>query len=150
MYAASGLAIGVGLGMALVRVKETPSALGETTGKAAPADASRFRQCLQPRGDVDAVPEQIAVLYHNVADVDADAENNAAIGWNLSLMVVPPFLHGDGTSYGIDDRDKLHDRAIAHQLDDATPTVCDHGVNDFRTKGFDRGERARFIRLDQA
>ena len=50
------------------------------------ADAPRLRQCLKPRGDVDAIPEQVAVLHDNVTDVDADAEHDAALGRDLPLM----------------------------------------------------------------
>ena len=38
------------------------------------------------------------------------------------------FLHGDGTGHGIDNRAKLYDCAIAHQLDDAASVVGDQRV----------------------
>ena len=114
------------------------------------ADAPRFRQCLKPCGDVDAIPEQVAVLHDNVTDVDADAEHDAALGRDLPLMDGHPLLHGDGTGHSIDNGAKLHDCAIAHQLDDAASMVCDQRVYDLRAKGPDRSERASLIRFDQA
>ena len=43
------------------------------------ADAAGLRQRLQPRRDVDAVAEDVAVLDHHVADIDADAERHALV-----------------------------------------------------------------------
>ena len=114
------------------------------------ADASRLRQRLKPRSDVDAIPEQVVALHDNVTDVDADAEHDAALGRDLPLMDSHPLLHGDGTGHGIDNGAKFHDCAIAHQLDDAAPMVCDQRVDDLRAKGSDRSERASLIRFDQA
>jgi hypothetical protein len=37
------------------------------------ADAARFRDRLEARGDVDAVAEDVAVLDDHIAEVDADA-----------------------------------------------------------------------------
>ena len=61
-----------------------------------------------------------------------------------------PLLHGDRTGHSIDNGGKFHDCAIAHQLDDTAPVVCDQRVYDLRAKGPDRGERTRLIRFDQA
>jgi hypothetical protein len=38
------------------------------------ADAAWLRNSLQPRGDVDAVTEDIVLINDDVADVNADAE----------------------------------------------------------------------------
>ena len=58
-------------------------------------------------------------------------------------------LHGDCTGNSIDNRGKLNDCAIAHQLDDAASMVCDQRVYDLRTKCPDRAECTRLIRFDQ-
>ena len=102
------------------------------------ANAPRLRQRLKPRGDVDAIPEQVVVLHDNVTDVDADAEHDAALGRDLLLMDRDRFLHGDGTGHRIDNGTKFHDCAIAHQLDDTAPMVGDQRVYYLRAKGPDR------------
>ena len=42
------------------------------------ADAARLGQRLEPRGDIDAVAEDVAVLDDHVAEIDADAELDAS------------------------------------------------------------------------
>ena len=49
------------------------------------ADAARLRQRLQPRRDVHAVAENVAVLDDHVAEIDADAELDAARGETSAL-----------------------------------------------------------------
>ena len=48
-------------------------------GGSGDADAIRLCNALKPRSDIDAVSEDIMWLNDNVADIDADAEGNAAI-----------------------------------------------------------------------
>jgi antitoxin PrlF len=43
------------------------------------AHPAGLRQCLQAGGDIDGIAEEIAVLDHHVADMDADAEQQPAI-----------------------------------------------------------------------
>jgi hypothetical protein len=43
-------------------------------GAAGNADATRLGKALEPCGDIHCVAEQIAILHHHVADIDADAE----------------------------------------------------------------------------
>ena len=38
------------------------------------ADAARVRRILKPHGNVDAVAENIVLVDHDIADMDADAE----------------------------------------------------------------------------
>ena len=42
-------------------------------------DATGISQRLQPRGDIDAGPEQIVATHHHITDVDADAEQDAPV-----------------------------------------------------------------------
>jgi len=41
------------------------------------ADAAGIGQRLDPRRHIDAVAEQVAILQHDVADIDSDAEFHA-------------------------------------------------------------------------
>ena len=96
------------------------------------ANTPWLRQCLQPRGDVDAIPEQVAAFYHYVTHVDADAKHDAALGGHLPLTISQLVLDGDSTGHRVDNRAKFHDCAIAHQLDDAAPMLCYQRVHDLR------------------
>lgn len=40
------------------------------------ADSAAFRQAFKASPDIDAVPEDIAILHHDVADVDANPETH--------------------------------------------------------------------------
>ena len=75
----------------------------------------------QSRGDIDAVAHQVAVaLLDNIAEVDADAELDAALGRKASIALDHAVLHLDGAAHGIDHAAKLYDAAVAGALHYAT------------------------------
>ena len=89
---------------------EVADAVADT---AAHADATRVGQGLEPCSHVHAVTEDVAVLDHDVADIDADAEQHPA---RLRQLVVgrgdlPLDLYG--TADGIDDASELSEHAVA-------------------------------------
>ena len=51
------------------------------------ADAAGLGRRLQPRGDVDAVAEQVLSLHHDIAEIDPDAELDLPVVGQLSLRV---------------------------------------------------------------
>src|SRR5581483_12404358 len=51
-------------------------------GGARDADAAGFAQRLQPRGDVDAVAENVVAVDDDVADIDPDAEHDLLVFGN--------------------------------------------------------------------
>ena len=74
----------------------------------------------QSRGDVDAVAHQIAIaLLDHVAQMNADAEHDAAILGHAGVALDHGVLNFDGATHGIDDAAELDDRAVAGSLDDA-------------------------------
>jgi hypothetical protein len=57
-------------------------------------DLFEHANALQPRGDIDAVAHQIAVrLLHDVAEVNADAELDAAVGRQSGVALDQAVLH---------------------------------------------------------
>ena len=79
----------------------------------------------QPRGDVDAVAHQIAVgLLDDVAQMNADAELDAALWRHAGVALDEAVLHFDCATHGVDDAAELDEAAVAGALDDA-PVV--HG-----------------------
>jgi hypothetical protein len=84
--------------------------LGET-------DGAGFGDAFQPRRDIDAVAHEIAVaLLDNIANMDADAKLDAALGWQPSVALDHTVLHLDGAAHGIHDAPELDKDAIAVRL----------------------------------
>ena len=64
----------------------------------------------QPRGDVHPVAHQIAVaLLDDVAEVNADAEDDAAILGHAGVALDHGVLNFDGAAHGVDDAAELDD-----------------------------------------
>jgi hypothetical protein len=82
-------------------------------------DSARLGNPLQSRGDVHPVAHQIAVgLLDNVAEVNADAELDAALGRQAGIALDEALLHFDGAAHGVDHAAKLDETAVAGSLDD--------------------------------
>jgi len=67
------------------------------------ANPAGLGQTLQPRGNVDAVAEDILAIDDDVAEIDADAEVDAAIGRQVGVTLGHRALDLDGAAHGIDD-----------------------------------------------
>jgi hypothetical protein len=59
---------------------------------------------------------------NHVAQIDADPEDDASLRWGIGLVLGNALLDGDRARDGIDDRAELHERTVAHQLDN-TPLM---------------------------
>ena len=71
-------------------------------------DAARISDAFKARGDIDAVAHQVAVaLLDHVAEMDADAELDAALGRQASIALDHAVLDLDGAAHGIDDASEL-------------------------------------------
>ena len=82
------------------------------------ADRPGLGDPLQPRGDIDAVAHQIAVaLLDDIAEMDADAELDAALGRHARIALDHGVLHFDRTAHRIDHAAELDQRAVAGALD---------------------------------
>ena len=82
------------------------------------AHISRLAFVLDAGGDVDAVAENVVAIDDDVADVDADAENNMGAG-TRTIPLRHLFLDRHGTGYGIDGAGELDQHTVACRLDDA-------------------------------
>ena len=114
-------------------------------GGARDADAAGPGQCFEPRGDVDAVAEDVLALDDHVAHVDADAELEPALLGNARVAPGHGVLDLDRALHGIDDAGELGQEAIAHGLDDAPVTGRDHRLDQLAKMGLEGAERARFV-----
>ena len=116
---------------------------------AAHADATRVGQGLEPCSHVHAVTEDVAVLDHDVANIDADAEQHPA---RLRQLVVgrgdlPLDLYG--TADGIDDASELGEHAVACGIGNPAVEADDQVVGD-RPMRRQRGESRLLVERHQA
>ena len=66
-------------------------------------DGTGLGDSFQSRGDIDAVAHQIAVaLLDHVADMNSNAELDAALGRKACVTLDHAVLHLDGAAHGID------------------------------------------------
>jgi hypothetical protein len=84
------------------------------------ADAAGFSDTFEPRGNVDAVTEDIVALHQHVTEVDADAPVHSAIVCNPGTALRRQLLQRDRALEGADHRAKLDQDTIAGSLDDAS------------------------------
>ena len=112
-------------------------------------DAAGLGERLQPRGHVDAVAINIVVVADDVADVDADAELDAPIGWHIGIAFGHAALDFDGAAHSIDDADEFHQHAVAGGLDDAAPVLGDLGIDQFLAMRLELAKRAFLVDAHQ-
>ena len=80
-------------------------------------DGAGLRDTFQPRGDVDAVAHQVAVaLLDHVAEMNADAELDAALGRKAGVALDHAVLHLDGAAHGVDHAAELDETSVAGAL----------------------------------
>jgi len=92
---------------------------------------ARLADAFQPRRDIDAVAHQVAVaLLDDVAQMNADAELDAALFRHACVALDHAVLHFDRAAHGVDDAPELDDRAVARAFDDAAAVGRDSGVDE--------------------
>jgi hypothetical protein len=114
------------------------------------ADPPRLGHRLEPGGDVYPISEQIVTFDYDITEVDADAEEDAALGRDVFLIIRDPCLQGNRTSHCVHDGAKLHKGTVAHQLNDAPLVLCEEWIHDLRAQPLDRGEGVSLVCFDQA
>ena len=93
-------------------------------------DGARGGNAFQPRGDIDTVAHQIAVaLLDHIAEMDADAELDAALGRKAGVALDHAVLHLDGAAHGIDHAAELDEVPVTGALDDAPVMRGDGGID---------------------
>src|SRR4029079_13085225 len=98
---------------------------------AAHADTAGFGQRLQPRGDVDAIAEDVVVVDDDVADVDADAKRDPLLWRHAGVAIRHPALYVDRATHRIDDAGELEQQPVACRLDDAAAVFRNLRVDQF-------------------
>jgi hypothetical protein len=101
---------------------------------------------LSSRAAIDAVAHEIVVgLLDDVAEMDADAEFDAAVGRQASVALDHAVLHFDRAPHGVDHAAELRDEPVAGSLDDAAAMHGDGRVDQVAPQRAEPRERAILI-----
>ncbi len=98
------------------------------------ADATRLRNVLEPRRDIDAVPKDIMWFDDHVTDIDADPEGNASILRVGGRKFSDAGLELRSSSYRLYGARKLRQEPVAGILHDAAAVFSDCRVGNLRQK----------------
>ena len=109
------------------------------------ADAAGLGQRFETGGDIDAVAVNVVALDDDVAEIDADPQNDFRLAQRFVRHKAVRALHGERAMDGIDDAAEFHDRAVADQLDDAPVMGGDRGIEYHLAVLLERGERALLV-----
>jgi hypothetical protein len=108
-------------------------------------DAARLCKRLEPGRDVDAVAVDVLALDDDVAEIDADAQRDALFLGQPALALGDAPLHFDRALHRLDHAREFHERAVAHQLDDAAVQPGHERPDEVRLKGLQAGKRPGFV-----
>jgi hypothetical protein len=89
------------------------------------ANPAGFGNAFQPRGDVDAITENVAVLFHDVPDIDADAESYAPVLGLAGVAASHMSLHFNRAAYGVNDARALSQQSVTCDFDNAAAVPHD-------------------------
>src|SRR5271165_21112 len=114
------------------------------------ADTARLGQAFEPGGNIDAVAKDVAVLDDDIADIDADAELDAAVRWHRCIAFGQRCcLHLCRAAERVDDAGELDQKAIAGRLDDPALMVGNSRIDHLGAERLGPAERAFLVRSHQ-
>ena len=93
-------------------------------------DRAGLGDTLHPRRDIDPIAHQVAVaLFDDIAEMNADAELNAALFRDAGVALDHAGLHLDRASHSVDDTAEFDNRSVAGTFDDTPAMRGDGGVD---------------------
>ena len=113
------------------------------------ADAARLSGGLKAGGNVNAVAEKILPLHHDVAEIDANAEADLAVGRKLVVASAQSGLDVGGTTNGFDSAGKFGEDGVARGVEDAAAVHGDERFEDFLVAA-EGAQRVLFVFAHQA
>src|SRR3954471_19717599 len=114
------------------------------------AQAARFREALQASRDIHPIPEQIAVVLDDVAQIDAYPEQEVLALRQIGVAVHHAALHLDSAAHGFDGACELDQQAIAGCLNNVPTMFADQRAEEFASVGLQAGQRAVLVRAHEA
>ena len=94
----------------------------------------------------DAVAIEVVALDDHIAEIDPDAQFDAALRRDTGVPLGHHLLHRDRAAHRIDDAGKLHQQAVAGGLDDAAMVLGDLRIEKLMAQRFEAFERAFLVR----
>jgi hypothetical protein len=82
----------------------------------------------EPRRNIDAIPENIAILDDDISDIDANAELDPIVARNRRIALGHCRLHFDRAAQRVDDAGELNQQTVAHHLDDPAMMLGNLGI----------------------
>ena len=111
------------------------------------ADTARLGDAFQTRGDIDAVAHQVAVaLLDHIAEMDADAELDAALGRKAGVALDHAVLYLDGAAHSVDNAAELNETSVAGALHHAPVMHGDGGIDQIAAERPQPRQRAILVR----
>ena len=112
-------------------------------------DPARWRFGFQPRGDVHAIAIKIVAVDDQVAEVQADAEDDGGVRRLIPIGFGHCLLELDCGTECIHGAGELGQRAIARQLDQPPAMTRQHRLQPLRPMGLQPRQRAVLIPAHQ-
>src|SRR5262249_29984465 len=104
----------------------------------------------EPGRDVHAIPKEIAVLDHDVADIEPHAELDAIVLWRRGIAFGHAGLDLARAPQPIDDAAKLNKQPVARRLHQPTVVGRDRGIDQVVPDCSKPLEGAALISADQS
>src|SRR5262245_9474419 len=89
------------------------------------ADAAGFGERLEPSGNVDAIAVYVVVIDDDIAEIDANADVDALVLWDIGITLGKATLERDGALHCINDAREFDKYAVTSGFDDATVMLGD-------------------------
>jgi hypothetical protein len=104
---------------------------------------------LQPRGNVHAIAKEVSSANHNVADVNSNAEEYAAVGCKRRVCFGQGFLRFHRALHGFHGAPKFGEDTIARRVRYAAAVFPNEPIEDRAPFG-QSSERANFVSAHEA
>ena len=114
------------------------------------ANAAGFGQRFETGGNVDAVAVNVVALDDDVAEIDADPQNDFRLAQRFVRHKAVRALHGECAMDGIHNTGEFRDRAVADQLDHAPVVGGDCRIEDHLPVLLEGRERSLLVDPHQA
>src|SRR5262249_45815051 len=108
-------------------------------------DAAGLGERLEPRGDIDAIAEDIALLDDDVVKVHPQAQRNASVGQQCPVQSRNRLAQCGGAAYRFDDALELDQHPVAGPPDDISAGLEDLWLDDFGQKESNPGEAVSLV-----
>jgi hypothetical protein len=92
------------------------------------ADPAGLGQAFEPRRNIDAIPENVAILDDDISDIDANAELDPIVARNRRIALGHRRPHFDRAAQRVDDAGELDQQTVAHRLDDPAMMLGNLGI----------------------